>query len=137
MTRSLVFLLRPGTTLELPEAGTSPALVALQLELDRHRLAHHLDCVIDLNQADFSIATEVYLDGSLLAVQRREPIGAPPDGASAFGNLTLSTSGPAVGTLAFDNILVQAGRHVVPEPSVALLFGAAALLAPLVRRNRR
>ena len=82
-------------------------------------VAHHLDWVIDLNQADFSIATEVYLDGAFLANQRREPIGIPHDGASALGNLAISTSGPAVGTLAFDNIQFRAGRHVaVPEAPV-------------------
>lgn len=73
---------------------------------------HHLDWVIDLDQADFSIATEVYVDGALLHVQRREPIGAPHDGASAFGNLQLAMSAPAQGVMAYDNIQIRSGRHV-------------------------
>ena len=39
-------------------------------------VAHHLDWVVDLNQADFTIATELYLDGAFLAKQQREPLGA-------------------------------------------------------------
>lgn len=100
-------------------------------------VAHHLDWVVDLDQANFSIATEVYLDGTLLAVHRREPIGPPHDGASAFGNLQIATSGPAVGTLAFDNIQIQAGRHVVPEPSGMVLLGVAGLLGIGVCVGRR
>jgi hypothetical protein len=51
---------------------------------------HHLDWVIDLDQTDFTIATEVYVDGNLLHVHQREPIGLPHEGASAFGNLQVA-----------------------------------------------
>ena len=85
---------------------------------------HHLDWVVDLSQANFAVATKVYLDGTLLATQQREPFGIH-DGASAFGSMAISTAAPAIGTLAFDNIQIQAGTHIaVPAPPLPPVYPA-------------
>ena len=70
---------------------------------------HHIDWVVDLDQADFSIATSLYLDGNFMHTQRRDPL-VPNDGAPSFGALTFSSAGAATGVVALDNIKVQAGN---------------------------
>jgi len=93
--------------------------------------AHHLDWVINLSEANPALFSQVYLDGNLIATHQRDPVGVPHDGASAFGSFTISHSAASVGTIAIDNIVLQAGSHVVPEPASALAlvagFGALAI----------
>jgi hypothetical protein len=98
-------------------------------------VAHHLDWVFDLSEPDPTQFSQIYVDGGLIGTyQQRDPIGGVHDGASSFGSFSIGHS-VGTGTLAFDNIIVQAGEHVVPEPASALT-ASIALLGLSVRRRR-
>jgi len=85
--------------------------------------SHHLDWVLDLDLA----RTEIYLDGVFKGYEALIE-------TNFFGNASLYSSGPAVGTMVIDNFVIQEGRYVIPEPVSLLLFGGAALLGAFRKR---
>ncbi|MHB9071645.1 MAG: hypothetical protein ACYC54_14900 [Sedimentisphaerales bacterium] len=85
--------------------------------------SHHVDWVLDLDLA----RTEYYLDGVF------KGYGALIE-TDFFGNASLYSSGPAVGTMAVDNFVIQEGRYVIPEPVSMLIFAGAALLGVVRKR---
>jgi hypothetical protein len=95
-------------------------------------VSHHMDWVFNLDESNFSIATQLYLDGNLIHTQAREPLG--PDGASDFGAFKINSAPSAVGVVAFDNLQIQAG-NAVPEPASGVL--AALVLCGLSRHRVR
>lgn len=83
--------------------------------------AHHMDWVMNLDATDPLLFSQIYVDGVFLNNQREE-VGNVSLGAFSIGHSV------GTGAMAFDNIVLQAGEHIVPEPASLSLLGLGALV---------